>query len=74
MAADKVTVQRDKGGLMILKQGLSLYDVNGYATTNKIAQSGAYKVFAERYINGQQSLKLGTDLQWVAASMGAYYP
>lgn len=42
--------------------------------TGTISNTDAYQVFAVRYINGHQALKLGDDTQWIYSENGAYYP
>lgn len=53
--------------------GTALYSSDG-TRTGAIKATGPYKVFAVRYIDGHQAVKLGTDDQWIMASAGAYYP
>ncbi|MCH4170239.1 MAG: family 78 glycoside hydrolase catalytic domain [Lactobacillus sp.] len=74
VTADNLQLQRDKSGLIVLDQGTPLFGISGQTIVSRIVAAGNYKVFAERYINGQQALKLGTDTQWVLANAGAYYP
>ncbi|WP_416353228.1 hypothetical protein ACNAN0_10350 [Agrilactobacillus fermenti] len=71
--AGALNFEAPKTGVLVLKQGTQLFDTTGNPT-GTISQSLAYKVFAERFINGAQSLKLGSDQQWAHAADGAYYP
>lgn len=71
-AADLATTE-PLSGTFDTATGTTLYGSDG-SKTGTIQNAGAYKVFAVRYIDGHQSLKLGTDNQWVRASEGAYYP
>lgn len=60
-------------GTFDVAAGITLSDAEG-TKTGSIENGGNYKVFAVRYINGKQALKLGTDNQWVIAAQGDYYP
>lgn len=71
-AAD-LQIQQDLSGTFDTAAGSTLYSSDG-TKAGSISAGGAYKVFAVRYIDGKQSLKLGTDNQWIHASDGAYYP
>ena len=71
-AAD-LELQQDLDGTFDVAAGTTLYATDG-DKTGAIENGGSYKVFAVRYINGKQSLKLGTDNQWVVASQGDFYP
>lgn len=71
--ASDLTCVQDLSGTFDTAQGTPLYGSDG-SKTGTIQTAGAYKVYAVRYIDGHQSLRLGTDNQWIRASDGAYYP
>ena len=71
-AAD-LALQHKLSGTFNVAAGTRLYATDG-SKTGAIKKDGAYKVYAVRYINGHQALKLGTDNQWAIASQGAFYP
>lgn len=71
--AEDIQLSQTLGGTFETTTGTTLYSANG-TRTGAIKTTGAYKVYAVRYINGEQALKLGTDDQWIMAHTGAYYP
>ncbi|MFD1671042.1 hypothetical protein ACFQ5M_02905 [Agrilactobacillus yilanensis] len=71
--ASDLQIEQDLSGTFDTAAGSPLYSSDG-TQSGSISVAGPYQVFAVRYINGKQSLKLGTDNQWIKASDGDYYP
>ncbi|MCH4171636.1 MAG: SLAP domain-containing protein [Lactobacillus sp.] len=71
--ASDLQLQKNLSGTFVAKQGTALYQADG-TLAGVLGASNAYRVFAVRYINGHQALKLGNDSQWIIAATGDYYP
>lgn len=71
--ASDLVRQVDLNGTFYTTAGTPLTNVKG-EKTGTIASTGSYQIFAVRYIDGKQSLKLGNDSQWIVAANGDYYP
>ncbi|GAF39964.1 hypothetical protein FC83_GL002978 [Agrilactobacillus composti DSM 18527 = JCM 14202] len=71
--ASDLQLQKNLAGTFVAKQGTALYQADG-TLAGVLGASNAYRVFAVRYINGHQALKLGNDSQWIIAATGDYYP
>ncbi|GAF41957.1 hypothetical protein FC83_GL002111 [Agrilactobacillus composti DSM 18527 = JCM 14202] len=71
-AAD-IQVQKDLDGVFTTSAGVTLREPDG-TVSGAIKADGDYKVYAVRYINGKQALRLGNDSQWVYAVQGDFYP
>lgn len=71
--ASDLSTEKALSGTFDTGAGVALYNADG-TLTGTIQADGQYTVFGVKYIDGKQSLKLGTDAQWVHASDGDYYP
>ncbi|WP_035456375.1 hypothetical protein, partial [Agrilactobacillus composti] len=71
--ASDLATEKSLSGTFDTGAGVALYNADG-TLTGTIQADGQYTVFGVKYIDGKQSLKLGTDAQWVHASDGDYYP
>ncbi|MCH4172259.1 MAG: hypothetical protein LKF36_13640 [Lactobacillus sp.] len=71
--ASAIQVEKDLAGTFNVAAGVTLRNSDN-TLVGTIKTAGLYKVFAVRYINGKQALRLGNDSQWVYAAQGDYYP
>lgn len=71
--ASDLVRQVNLSGTFYTTAGTPLTNAQG-EKTGTIASTGSYQIFAVRYIDGKQSLKLGNDSQWIVAANGDYYP